>query len=164
MRNHGNITFYIIFIVLSLFILCVFDIFAAPINLEGLKQIESSQVVIPNNEVIKKPVFVYKAQEARDPFEPYVSEEDELQASRESASKTREQRIERTPPDLKIQGVIWGGNFPQAIINNKVIKIGEVIEEANIKAIDKEGVTFIFEGREYKSGVSAFVAGNGLRK
>jgi len=53
-------------------------------------------------------------------------------------------------PELKIQGIIWGGIFPQAIINNKIIKKGDVIDEARVVDINKDGVVLLYQGEEYK--------------
>jgi len=49
-----------------------------------------------------------------------------------------------------VQGVIWGGSLSQAIINNKVVTIGDDIEGAKIIYIDRQGITVIFEGKQYR--------------
>jgi hypothetical protein len=49
--------------------------------------------------------------------------------------------------NFKVQGVIWGGNFPQAIINNKILRVGDLIDGAEIASIEKEGITLNFAGR-----------------
>jgi hypothetical protein len=68
--------------------------------------------------------------------------------------------VEKKPlPELKVQGVIWGGNFPQAIVNNKVLKVGDTVEGVEIKSIDKKGITVLFEGSE--STISSPAAGPG---
>jgi hypothetical protein len=51
---------------------------------------------------------------------------------------------------LIVQGLIWGGSFPQAIVNNKIVKVGDTVDGANVTAIDKDGVTVLFQEREYK--------------
>jgi hypothetical protein len=53
------------------------------------------------------------------------------------------------PPVLKIEGLVWGGRLPQAIINQKVVKIGDIIEGAQIVDINREGVTLIFNNSQY---------------
>jgi hypothetical protein len=57
---------------------------------------------------------------------------------------------EKIAPDLVVQGLIWGSSLPQAIINNKVVKVGDVIQGADIIDISKEGVLVLFAGTEYK--------------
>lgn len=57
-------------------------------------------------------------------------------------------------PSLIIQGLLWGGEFPQAIINNKVMKIGDTIEEARITDINKNGVILLFAGKKFSLSIS----------
>ncbi|MFH1359592.1 MAG: hypothetical protein ABIJ41_00965 [Candidatus Omnitrophota bacterium] len=44
------------------------------------------------------------------------------------------------PPSLLISGVIWNTDRPQAIINNMVVNIGDVVEEAKIIDINRSGI------------------------
>ncbi|MDD5596018.1 MAG: hypothetical protein PHY94_07255 [Candidatus Omnitrophica bacterium] len=81
----------------------------------------------------------YHAEGARDPFKPLKIEVEEV----------TEEETTQTLPDLKIQGVVWGGSLPQAIINNKVVKVGDTIEKAKIIDINKDGITVLFSGRKY---------------
>ncbi len=52
-------------------------------------------------------------------------------------------------PHLQVQGMIWGSEMPQVIINNTVVKVGEVIEDAKILDIRKEGVYVLHEEKRY---------------
>jgi len=82
----------------------------------------------------------YKAEDLRDPFQ---EEKIEIEEAPEA-------QIEARPlPELQIQGIVWGGAFPQAIINNKVVKIGDKIDEVVVIDIAKSGVTILFEKRKY---------------
>ncbi|MFA5198612.1 MAG: hypothetical protein WC432_03600, partial [Candidatus Omnitrophota bacterium] len=47
---------------------------------------------------------------------------------------------------LQLQGVVWGVKNPQAIINGKVVSVGDLIEGAEIVSIDKKGVTLSING------------------
>jgi len=49
-----------------------------------------------------------------------------------------------------VQGIIWGGQLPQAIINKRVLTIGDVIEESKIEKIDKSGVTLSYKTQIFK--------------
>ncbi|MFA5096195.1 MAG: hypothetical protein WC478_02525 [Candidatus Omnitrophota bacterium] len=85
----------------------------------------------------------YRAQGLRDPFQPFVQES--------KPEVTPEVKVVEKPlPSLAVQGLVWGGAFPQAIINNKVVRVGETIEGAQVTLIDKNGVTVLFADREYK--------------
>ena len=50
-------------------------------------------------------------------------------------------------PLLKLQGIIWGEK-PQAIINRKILSVGDRIEEAEVTSVSPDGVTLSFNGQE----------------
>ncbi|MDP1852685.1 MAG: hypothetical protein Q8L26_00535 [Candidatus Omnitrophota bacterium] len=58
-------------------------------------------------------------------------------------------------PSLTVQGVVWGGQYPQAIINNTVVKTGEKIEDVEILEIAKDKIKLLYKGRNFFIGVSA---------
>ena len=89
------------------------------------------------SEVIVKPNVEYKAEDLRDPFQsPFVPREAPVPGPGVLAAP-------EAPPSLEIQGIIWGGDFPQAIINNKVVKIGDTIEGVEIMDINQSGVVVV---------------------
>jgi hypothetical protein len=108
-----------------------------------------------NDGVISRPVIEYTSGDLRDPFSDLF----QLAAEKEKKEK-EEQKIqspleniepEKPLPSLdkfKVQGLIWGGKFPQAIINNKVLGVGDSIEGVEIVNIDKKGITLDFAGRK----------------
>jgi len=55
-------------------------------------------------------------------------------------------------PALSIEGLIWNTRIPQAIINGKVVRVGDVIEDVKILKIDKEGIEVEYQGE------SAFIS------
>lgn len=58
--------------------------------------------------------------------------------------------VEARPlPELRVQGLIWGGKIPQAIVNGTVVTVGDVISEARIEAIGRSGITVFFDKRSY---------------
>lgn len=88
-----------------------------------------------------RPKVEYKADNLRNPFEqPSVLSESE------GAGSSKENPM----PKLVVQGIIWGSSFPQAIINNKVVKVGDTLEGVDIIDISKEGVIIMFAGIEHK--------------
>lgn len=87
-------------------------------------------------------IVEYIGADTRDPFEAYLKKE-ELKPKDEG-----ELAKERTFPSLTVQGIIWGGRFPQAIINGKVVKVDDVIEGARVTDITKEGITVFFNNRQ----------------
>lgn len=150
----NNITLALFYIVICMLILFESNVFAAPSVFEVIKQVEAQDKPVPD-EFIQRPNMTYNASDLRDPFQTYIVEEEPEDIARETPNVFQGREAEKRAPSLIIQGIVWGGNFPQAIINNKVVKRGETIEGAFIKEIDKEGVTLIFEGRKYKLPVSA---------
>ena len=50
-------------------------------------------------------------------------------------------------PKLSVLGLFWGGQTPQALINGKIYRVGEQVDGATIKDIDRNGVTVEFAGR-----------------
>lgn len=105
--------------------------------------------------VISRPVIEYSSGDLRDPFS------DLFQLAVEKEKKEKEEQDiqvplvgsadpEKSMPSLekfKVQGVIWGGKFPQAIINNKILGTGDLIDGAEIVSIEKKGITLSFSGR-----------------
>jgi len=108
---------------------------------EATKKLEESEKT-PPPEVIVRPKVEYKAGGLSDPFQRYKEEKIPPGAQQKEPGLS-------TPPSLTVQGIIWGGRFPQAIINNKVVKAGDTIEGARVISIDKEGITLLFEGMQY---------------
>jgi hypothetical protein len=94
-----------------------------------------------NQELNFRPEVSYQAENLRDPFKNPIQEE------AAAAAKDIGNVPELVPPKLTIQGVIWGGLFPQAIINNQVVKVGGNVEGAQIISIDKDSVTVYFGNR-----------------
>ena len=97
----------------------------------------------------------YKSEDLIDPFREEkieIKEEPEVQIG--------------TKPllPLQIQGIVWGGGFPQAIINNKVVRVGDTIEGVRITNITKNGVTAFFGNRQYNLSTSSPISSQGLKK
>jgi len=104
-----------------------------------------AQAVSPaqKEEAISVANIEYKSGGLRDPFS-VTSEEKE-----EEETKVVQQAAAKPLPPLIVQGIIWGGNLPQAIINNTVLRVGDTIAEVKIVRIDKEGVEVFYSGRSY---------------
>jgi len=82
----------------------------------------------------------YKSENLRNPFQEEKAE----------TKEEPQEPVETGPlPDLSVQGMVWGGISPQAIINNNVLKIGDTIEGARITDINKSGVTLFLGDRKF---------------
>jgi len=98
-------------------------------------------------EIIVRPNIVYKSERLRDPFQSYLEKKESPVVTPQIPEP---EPIEVPLPDLELQGLFWGGKFPQAIINNKVVKETDMIGQVKIISINKDGVTVLFTNREYK--------------
>lgn len=94
--------------------------------------------------VIVRPAVEYKSGQLRDPFQSVITSDEK--------KVTAEKKVDLMQPGvdlgkLKVQGIIWGGRIPQAIINDQVLTIGDTIEGAEILSIDKKGITLRSAGK-----------------
>lgn len=124
-----------------------------------IKKYKKQQVQAKEKNTFRVRVVKYSADNFRDPFRAPVIEEE----------KKAVKPVKRYPgsgpevklPPLKISGVIWGTKIPQAIINNKVVKIGDMIDGVKIINISREEITVSYQSREFKLSSPA---GSGGRK
>lgn len=95
-------------------------------------------------EEINRPKVEYNSGALRDPFQngKLKTLESQVGASKEE--------VPASVTALKIQGVLLGGKFPQAIINNKVVKLGDVIDSVQIAGISADFVSVIADNQQYQ--------------
>ncbi len=94
----------------------------------------------------------------RDPFDlPDLLKEvlRQRQREREEAGRHKNERPVTSevptppqPPPLSLQGIFWGTPRPQALINRRILSVGDTIEGARVMAINREGVTVSFQGEQ----------------
>ena len=53
----------------------------------------------------------------------------------------------RPPSAFKLQGIFYRPSNPSAVINAKTVFIGDTIDEARIKTIDRQSVTLVHDGQ-----------------
>jgi len=108
----------------------------------------------PIAEDVAEAPIAYTAQEMRDPFTSLLPAS--APASRKHAPKpVVVEDVETPAPDLLIQGLMWGGTQPKAIIYGKVYGLGEEVQGVKIIAIDQRGVTIDHHGSSISYPVSA---------
>lgn len=96
----------------------------------------------------------YTALGLRDPFEsqlPLPEPEPELgpAVSQEPEAVIEAPKAPVTPPEIDVDGIVSGGAIPQAVIQAKVVRVGDTIAGARIAKITKEGVEVVFEGESF---------------
>ncbi len=88
-----------------------------------------------NNSEVKKP-FRF---DIRDPF-----------LASKDPDKFKPANIQKkTVIDLKISGIIWDEKVPTAIINSKVVKIGDIIDDKTVVDMEKDKVILMENGQLY---------------
>lgn len=115
--------------------------------MKEIQELEKPMEPAPSTEAVVRPRVEYDAGNLRDPFTSLIATIEKVPGSRES--QNQEESKEFNPPVLTVRGIIWGGKFPQAIINDKVVKAGDTIEGAQVIDIKKEGITCFFQGRQF---------------
>lgn len=75
----------------------------------------------------------------------FLAEKEKIE-KKENMEK-REHKDAAPLPNLVITGLIWNSPKPQAIINGKVINIGDTVSGVRIIEIDVRGITVDYEGR-----------------
>ncbi|MFA6217210.1 MAG: hypothetical protein WDL87_06140 [Candidatus Omnitrophota bacterium] len=96
---------------------------------------------------IIRPAVEYDVDVGRDPFKNLL-----IPDSAEITSKTplkTDSSTTKTLPALTIQGIIWGGSLKQAIVNDKVVKEGDMIASARIIEISKNGIVVLYMNKQY---------------
>jgi len=98
-------------------------------------------------------------QGSRNPFQPYLPGEEspvvEIYSTGGEGAGGLSQAPEGTSENkfdyssLRVTGSVWGNNMPKAIINDQVKGIGDVVNEAEILNITKEGILFKFKDKQY---------------
>jgi hypothetical protein len=108
--------------------------------------IEAQSMMENAQEISLRPKIEYKSEGSRDPFQPSRKEEKVIKQE----AQLPPQPVSQVPlPALTISATVWGGVFPQAIINDKIVKPGDSIEGVDIVDISKDGITVSFANRIY---------------
>lgn len=87
---------------------------------------------------------VYKGAGYESPFKTALPEKADNQEGENLPPKE-----EISLPALTVKGVIWGGRFPQAILNDTVVREGDRIEEAKVLEISKDEIKLEFKGKVF---------------
>lgn len=116
---------------------------AVPANFQEAQNLKAAeQEGVPAT--FEVPQVEYNATGLRDPFKPEPVGEEAV------VENITDRHFERQPlPPLKVQGIVWGGVIPQAIINNQVVKIGDLISGVRVVDIKRNGITVFYSGYQH---------------
>ncbi|MCX5713467.1 MAG: hypothetical protein NT033_01370 [Candidatus Omnitrophica bacterium] len=92
---------------------------------------------------IERPVIEYQSSRSKDPFILYVEE-------KKTAKTLDNPEVIVLPSDIVLRGIIWGGKLNQAIIKNKIVKVGDIIDGVSILDITKNWVSVFYRGRKFE--------------
>jgi len=95
-----------------------------------------------SDDVIVTPV-AYTSNDLRDPFEGYVIE------AAQPVSDVPPEEGDVVLPALTIAGITWGSSYPQAIINDKVVKPGDMVGDVLVESISKDGLVFLYKKKQF---------------
>lgn len=94
--------------------------------------------------------------ETVDPFDvPAALQEKFVVLEGQELEKKESIEQEKGLAGINILGVVWGGNTPIAFIDDKVYKIGDMVADAQILDIKKEGVYFLSHEKKVLIGLKA---------
>lgn len=67
-----------------------------------------------------------------------------------------DQKIEEIP--VVVKGLVWNSDIPQAIVNDKVVRVGDEVSGMKVVSIQKKGIEFV------KNGMTVFIHVSGLKE
>ncbi len=59
-----------------------------------------------------------------------------------------EEKITTPLPKLTVEGIIWNSYMPQAIVDGKIVRVGDIIKNAEIIDIEKSGIVVFYNGEK----------------
>lgn len=108
--------------------------------------VEPPKIELP--EIVTIEPVKYTSEKLPDPFlSPF-----EIEALSKTQVEIKTEELEISQEELEgfqVTGVVWGSKLPQAIINENVVRVGEIINGASIVDITKEGVYVVYEEKKY---------------
>ena len=104
-------------------------------------QVAASQVKPPPG-----PPPMYTAQDLRDPLESLLPRTVALQTGGTAILTPTSQAPLSAPPELRVKGIVWGNPQAQAIINDQVYGVDDMIGDAKILSINHQGITVEHQG------------------
>ncbi|MBU2541122.1 MAG: general secretion pathway protein GspB [Candidatus Omnitrophica bacterium] len=99
-------------------------------------------------DVVSSKKVAFKPSGLRSPFRSLLPEKKAEEAK--EVIKAPEREIPVSSPKVKINGIVWGGLFPQAIINDEVTREGDVLgkpESITVLEIKPREVVVLFKGK-----------------
>ncbi len=145
MKREKSIIITGVFVCMLISFLSINNLFAeAESKKDSLKTAGDSKTQSQSLGIVTREVEDYKGEGVRDPFKDYFDTMPPPQEDMGNLSASSQGL-----PPLQVQGIILGARLKQAIVNNKIVKVGDTVEGVQITTIEKDGVTVFFGNRSY---------------
>jgi len=90
--------------------------------------------------------FSYPQSKYKDPFKSLLPQEIKVEGERHEEIISG---IEDSLPSMIVEGLLWGGDFPQVIIDGEVYRVGDRLKSIDAKVFRiEQGEVFIFYGEK----------------
>lgn len=118
--------------------------FALQGEFKAIRALETQQQADSKLAVIERPQLQYTSGSQRDPFKTLIVKDEKAGTVQVAPG------VEEKAPPMTVQGIIWGGAFPVAIINDEMVKVGDTTKDgAEITSIAKEGIGFLYKDKNF---------------
>ncbi|MFH2138293.1 MAG: general secretion pathway protein GspB [Candidatus Omnitrophota bacterium] len=141
----------VFFLITALLILAI----ASPCFAAREKRKKEPEIEKNDESVDGKGIKYTGMKDKRDPFAVPGTVEKMLLRSDEVSAQAEEQK-EIKIPAIKVQGIIWSKSHPQAIVDNRVLKVGEFIKDFEIKEITRNGIILFYKGKTFSVPVMGY--------
>lgn len=95
--------------------------------------------------LLDRPRLQYTSTDQRDPFRMLIVRDEKAGTVQVAPG------VEEKPPQMTVQGIMWGGAFPVAIINDELFRVGDTTKEgAKITSITKDGIEILYQEKNFE--------------
>lgn|SRR3989338_4762568 len=122
-------------------------------NLDSLRDPFASQLPLPPAEEIQKPAGDQSLSNQNRPSSDKTSQKNSQSAVEEPLK----------PPAVKISGLIWNSVNPQAIINDRILRVGDQIEAWRIEKINKDSIEISAQGKKILISANFGIPGGSVK-
>lgn len=143
MKKIGYVIIFLVFLFNPTVLFSAEDVSFNSEDLDSLRDPFTPQLPLPPMEEIEKPVEIRKFPEQAEPSK--------VEAKVPPLPSTPPKPMVEEPikpPEVKIAGLIWNTDHPQAIVNGQIVQVGDQIGEWKIQKIDREGIEISFRDKK----------------
>lgn len=92
----------------------------------------------------------------RDPFVSVLPKKDPVVTSNTPVAFQAPKEIIISPPEITIQGILWGTDNPMAIIDGEVYAVGDIIKpsESRVYKIEEGSVFVMYKNKLFEIGIT----------